>query len=134
MLSIGEAAAFLGISKSSLRRWDKMDILHAYRTPGGHRRYDLRDLESFYRKKSNKSNSSEKTKHILCYARVSGHKQKEKGDLNRQIQKLFREAKIKGEIEPITISDVGSGLNPHRTGLKKALKLIKAGQISDILV
>ena len=134
MLSIGEAAAFLGVSKSSLRRWDKMDIFHAFRTPGGHRRYDLSDLELFYRKTQNKTNIFEKLKYILCYARVSGHKQKEKDDLNRQMQKLIIEAKIKGETHPITISDVGSGLNPHRTGLKKALKLIKSGQISNILV
>ncbi|HHE37229.1 MAG TPA: MerR family DNA-binding transcriptional regulator, partial [Candidatus Cloacimonetes bacterium] len=33
--------AFLGVSRSSLRRWDKMDIFHAFRTPGGHRRYDM---------------------------------------------------------------------------------------------
>jgi len=70
-------------------------------------------LELFYRKTQNKTNISEKPKHILCYARVSGHKQKEKGDFNRQIQKLIIEAKIKGETHPITISDVGSGLNPH---------------------
>ena len=39
MLSIGDAAVFLGVSKTTLRRWDHSGSLLAYRTLGGHRRY-----------------------------------------------------------------------------------------------
>ncbi|MHA1519694.1 MAG: helix-turn-helix domain-containing protein [Promethearchaeota archaeon] len=48
MLRIGEASTFLGVSQTSLRRWDNMDVFSAYRTIGGHRRYKLSDLERYY--------------------------------------------------------------------------------------
>ena len=134
MLTIGEAATFLGVSRTSLRRWDKLRILKAYRTPGGHRRYQLSDLNQFYSPKKLISVKNIKSKHILCYARVSSHKQKEKGDLQRQIAKLETEAHQRGDEQPILIKDVGSGLNPNRSGLKKAFKLVKAGEVSTILL
>ena len=133
MLTIGEVAAFLGVSRTSLRRWDKLGIVKAFRTPGGHRRYQLSDLNQFYAPKKSILIENIKSKHILCYARVSGHKQKEKGDLHRQIAKLETEAHQKGDKQPYLICDVGSGLNPNRSGLKKAFKLVKAGEVSGSL-
>src|SRR3990167_10516178 len=44
--SINEAAEFLDVSTKTLRRWDTQKLLKSIRTPGGHRRYFLRDLES----------------------------------------------------------------------------------------
>lgn len=44
-MSIGSAASYLGVSVVTLRRWDKAGHLKpAWRTAGGHRRYDLADL------------------------------------------------------------------------------------------
>ena len=48
MLTIGEAATFLGISRTSLRQWGKLGILKAFRTRGCHQRYQLSDLNKFY--------------------------------------------------------------------------------------
>ena len=44
------------------------------------------------------------------------------------------EAVEQGDSSPIVIMDVGSGLNPNRSGLRKAFKLIKAGIITKILI
>ena len=44
-LSIGEAAEYLGVSRDTLRRWEKRGKLKSYRTPGGRRRYTAYDLE-----------------------------------------------------------------------------------------
>ena len=42
LISIGKTAAILGVSVSTLRRWDKDEKLPATtRTEGGHRRYEL---------------------------------------------------------------------------------------------
>ncbi len=38
-LNITEASKFLGISKDTLRRWEKSGRIQSTRTPGGHRRY-----------------------------------------------------------------------------------------------
>ncbi len=44
-LSIEKASRILRISTSTLRRWDKgKKLLPAFRTIGGHRRYEMRDL------------------------------------------------------------------------------------------
>ena len=74
MLSIGDAAVFLGVSKTALRRWDHSGSLLAYRTLGGHRRYKLCDLEGVF---ALSTEFVPLKKRVLCYARVSSHKQKE---------------------------------------------------------
>jgi excisionase family DNA binding protein len=40
MLNIEEASKLLGVSKRTLRNWEKIGKIKSYRTPGGHRRYD----------------------------------------------------------------------------------------------
>lgn len=47
MLTMAEAAAFLGISPNTLRRMEAHGVLIPYRTYGGHRRYSLTMLESY---------------------------------------------------------------------------------------
>lgn len=44
MFNIDQASKFLNVSKSSLRRWEKEGKIKSHRTPGGHRRYEERDL------------------------------------------------------------------------------------------
>ena len=46
-LTISEAARFLGVSLSTVRRWSDAGVLPSYRTPGGQRRYNRDQLESF---------------------------------------------------------------------------------------
>ena len=46
-LTISEAARFLGVSLSTVRRWSDAGVLPSYRTPGGQRRYNREQLESF---------------------------------------------------------------------------------------
>jgi DNA-binding transcriptional MerR regulator len=41
-VSIGKAARMMGVSRSTLRGWDRKKLLKAdYRTEGGHRRYSI---------------------------------------------------------------------------------------------
>lgn len=44
--SIGEASSFLGVDRSTLRSWDESGKLSAATTAGGHRRYNLKDLQA----------------------------------------------------------------------------------------
>lgn len=49
LISINEASKRLGVSISTLRRWDETGVLVAERTPKGHRRYDVNKLHpNFY--------------------------------------------------------------------------------------
>jgi excisionase family DNA binding protein len=46
-LNVGQAAAYLGVSAASLRKWSDQGIVSVYRTPGGQRRYSIADLDGF---------------------------------------------------------------------------------------
>src|SRR5579884_2109626 len=45
MFKIAEAAKFLGVSRDTLRRWEKIGKIHSVRTPSGYRVYELAELE-----------------------------------------------------------------------------------------
>ena len=49
LLNVGEAAAYLGVSAASLRKWSNDGLVGTYRTPGGQRRYSVDDLDAFMR-------------------------------------------------------------------------------------
>jgi excisionase family DNA binding protein len=46
-LRLGEAARFLGVAQSTIRKWSDAGRVPAFYTPGGHRRYRRADLEAF---------------------------------------------------------------------------------------
>ena len=48
-LRLGQAAAELGVSLNTLRRWSDSGKLICYRSPGGHRRYRRTDVETLLR-------------------------------------------------------------------------------------
>ena len=43
-LSIGPACKLLGVNAATLRQWTASGKLHAYRTPGGHRRFSTAEI------------------------------------------------------------------------------------------
>jgi excisionase family DNA binding protein len=48
-LNVGEAAAYVGVSAASLRKWSNQGFVPVYRTPGGQRRFVRGDLDEFMR-------------------------------------------------------------------------------------
>ncbi len=46
-LTLGQAARFLGVAQSTIRKWSDQGRVPAFYTPGGHRRYRRSDLEHF---------------------------------------------------------------------------------------
>jgi excisionase family DNA binding protein len=46
-LTLGQAARFLGVAQSTIRKWSDQGRVPAFYTPGGHRRYRRRDLDTF---------------------------------------------------------------------------------------
>jgi excisionase family DNA binding protein len=57
-LTLGQAARFLGVAQSTIRKWSDQGRVPAFYTPGGHRRYRRRDLESFVERSGPGRNSS----------------------------------------------------------------------------
>ena len=125
-ISIKEASDVLGVSPQTLRRWDRQGkLVPSKRTQGNQRRYDLSQLVPL------SQNKRAEEQHTVAYARVSSHDQKE--DLHRQIQMLECFCAARGWVFEV-ISDLGSGLNYNKKGLRKLLKMIVEGKISRLVL
>ncbi|HYX77112.1 MAG TPA: response regulator [Gaiellaceae bacterium] len=46
-LTLGQAAKYLGVAQSTIRKWSDQGRVPAFYTPGGHRRYRRQDLDDF---------------------------------------------------------------------------------------
>jgi len=46
-LTLGEAARYLGVAQSTIRKWSDNGRVRAFYTPGRHRRYRREDLDAF---------------------------------------------------------------------------------------
>ena len=110
LVSIGEAASALGVSITTLRRWEASGKLAAEHTAGGHRRYDLAKIKpELFRA------AAESSRRSVAYARVSSHDQKDDLERQKQVLELYcarqgwtmREAlRFVGKIMSATISRV----------------------------
>jgi len=126
-LSIKEAADYLGVSTSTMRRWEtEGKLLPDKRTVGKQRRYSLDKLVS----SGDKSRSLE-NKITIAYARVSSHDQK--ADLERQRDMLEMFCAQKGWSYSV-ISDLGSGMNYRKKGLKVILNKILNKEIDRLVL
>ena len=103
-VSIGETAVLLGVAIITLRRWDKAGVFcPSWRSPGLHRRYEMRKIKEFLGETAREPNENL----TIGYARVSSFDQKE--DLERQALRLMNV--VKSEQNPEVMTDLGSGLN-----------------------
>lgn len=125
MLTIKEASEFLGVSVPTMRRWEKEGRITSYRTNGNHRRYDKNDLVRI------KCKYDDSFKITVAYCRVSSLDQKK--DLQRQIDNVTNYCIAKGYQFKV-ISDLGSGLNYNKKGLKELISLICSEEIDKIVV
>jgi excisionase family DNA binding protein len=125
-VGIGEAAEVLGVSITTLRRWEAEGRLIAEHTPGGHRRYDLAKLRpEQYRA------SREGDRKTIAYARVLSHDQKD--DLERQKQGLELYCARQGWTFEV-VADLGSGMNDNKKGLKTLLSQIIDGSVGRLVI
>jgi predicted site-specific integrase-resolvase len=121
-ISSKKTKEILGVSLKTLTRWDKTGKLRATRNPSGRRIYKLKDVQNATGRYIN-----DEKKEKICYCRVSSKKQVD--DLERQkhlLQSKYPDHKL--------VTDIGSGINWKRKGLKTILGLTMQGHISQIVV
>jgi putative resolvase len=125
LVSINKAAKIFGVSISTLRRWELEGKITSERTTGKHRRYDLAKLKpEFFR-------LSPDRRKTIAYARVSSRDQKK--DLERQKELLELYCAAQGWTYEL-MSDLGSGMNYYKKGLKRLLNEILAGKINRLVI
>jgi len=133
LITIREAAETLSVSTKTLRRWDDTGVLLAIKTNGGHRRYLQDDIDKFTKTYVPKNDNGNKEV-VATYSRVSSHKQKQKGDLDRQSIRLSEYCAKKKMFVEYIIKDVGSGLNDTRNGLNKLINLVIDKKINKVII
>jgi predicted site-specific integrase-resolvase len=124
-VAIGDAAKALGVSITTLRRWEVEGRLVPDRTVGRQRRYDLAKL------KPEMFHAAPQERKTIAYARVSSHDQKE--DLERQKKVLELYCAKQGWTFEV-IADLGSGMNYNKKGLKRLLDEIIEGNVGRLVI
>lgn len=125
LLKVGEAAEFLGVAKSTLRRWETEGKLIPIRTAGNQRRYEKESLIKF------RSANKPSKKYTIAYARVSTSDQKE--DLARQVDNISNYCIAKGYQFEV-IQDLGSGLNYKKKGLTSLIEKVCSGEVERVVI
>jgi putative resolvase len=131
LLTIKQASEYLNVSQDTLRKWDKSGKLNSLTTSGGHRRYLQEDLDKFI---GINNFNKEDINIVATYSRVSSHEQKQKGDLDRQSQRLSEYCAKKKYNVGYIIKDIGSGLSDTRVGFIKLSNLVINKKISKIII
>ena len=117
----------LGVTAQTLRNWDKEGKLKpAYTKSNGYRYYSEEDVLSYTKERDTK-----KERKLVGYVRVSSKKQED--DLNRQKENLESYLKQTNQEYEI-ISDIGSGFDYTKPGLKKLIEKINKKEVDEIVV
>ncbi|KUH33779.1 hypothetical protein APY94_04450 [Thermococcus celericrescens] len=119
----GKASELLGISKPTLLRKIKAGEIKAYKIG---KEYRIPESEI---KRLLEGKIPDK---VVIYARVSSRDQKE--DLERQVEYLKSYCSAKGYQVAKTITDISSGLNENRKGLKQLFKLVESGEVTKVVI
>lgn len=119
------ASRILGVSGMTLYRWTKEGKIKFIRSPGGEYRYPESEIYRILgiQKPQNKA---------VIYARVSSADQKE--DLERQVEVIRRFAEKEGLDVLEVVTDIASGLNGKRKGLRRLYELIREKKIGKVLI
>ncbi len=57
-LTLGQAATYVGVAQSTMRKWTDSGRVSSFKTPGGHRRYRRDDLDQFLEGSGRGSNAT----------------------------------------------------------------------------
>ncbi|MFI3283448.1 MAG: IS607 family transposase [Erysipelotrichaceae bacterium] len=124
----GEFAELIGVTITTIQRWDRSGKLKAYRTPTNKRYYTHEQLQSYLGQSPAKTDS----RSSIIYARVSSRGQQD--DLKNQVAFLKTFANARGVIIDEVIEDLGSGLNYNRKEWNKLLDRVLNKEISVIYI
>lgn len=135
LVGIGEASEMLGVSKGTLREWDRDGTLVPVKTVGNHRRYKVSDIERINGDAPPPvEGKREGVTRVAVYCRVSSHEQKQKGDLERQSGRVLKHCiEMKYEVVE-AFEEVASGMNDHRPKLRRLFELVESGKIDKVIV
>ena len=123
---VSEVARMLNVSTVAVRKWIKSGKLGARRV-GKLWMVPESELKRFLGERTGEIRT-------IIYARVSSHKQKKDGNLNRQVERLRNYCSAKRYRIVDVITDVASGLKEDRSGLQKIFEMVENKQVDVVVV
>ena len=130
----GEIAKFLNVSTRTVQNYCMDGKLEEIFTATNRRLISKESFITYLTKHNLLVDDSLSTKYDAIYARVSTHKQKERGDLERQIDTISRFAIDKNPKKLKIFSDVASGLNDNRKQLNNLLDSVMNNEVDRIFI
>lgn len=128
----GEVAKLIGVATRTVQSYCIQGKMEDYMR--NNRRLIPRDSLIKYLRENNLLDETDINRKDIIYARVSTHKQKNRGDLERQIQYIKDYVLYQNPKDLKIITDVSSGLNDNRKGLTKILDLVLDNKVDRIFV
>lgn len=128
----GELAKMIGKNTRTVQNYCIKGYINSIIIPSG-KRIISRDEVIKYLKNS-KLLYEDNNKIDLIYARVSTNKQKNRGDLDRQIEYITKQIISMNPKNLKIFSEVESGLNDNRKELKKILAMVMNDEIDRIFI
>ena len=128
----GEVAKLLGVTARTVTNYADAGKLTVERGETGQRIVQKSELLRYLGSRGLLAN--EDTRKDAVYARVSTHKQAERGDLDRQITDILAFAALHSPKDLLVFKEVGSGLNDNRKQLNKLLGMALSGEIARIFI
>lgn len=128
MWKVGEFGEIIGVSVSTLRRWEREGRLTPERTLGNQRIY----TEAHIAKARNIKGGSKRPEKVIIYCRVSSNAHKE--ELVRQMEAMEQFCLSQGVSITEVVSEVGGGLNFKRPKFLKIVQQAIQGEIKFLYV
>ena len=128
----GEVAEMLRVSPMTVIRYDNLGEIKFSRTTTGRRVISRDNLLVYLNNRGLVLFDNGRVD--VVYARVSTHKQNERGDLARQVEVVLAYAAAQNPVNIEVLKEVGSGLNDNRAVLRKLLQRILRGEIGRVFV
>ena len=125
---VGEFAEKIGVSISTLQRWDRTDVLKSKRTPTNQRYYTDEDLN----KVLNLEDKTKSKRKNVGYCRVLTQGQKQNLENQKEFVSVY--SLSHGVILDEIYTDIGSGLNYKRKNWNKLLEEVANNEIDKIYV
>jgi len=131
----GEIAKILNCSVRTIQNYCDKNIFDSVIYQNNKFRLITKEsLVEFLNKRNMLLDDSFSTKHDIIYARVSTNKQKNSGDLDRQVEKISTFAISKNPINLLIFKEVGSGLNDNRKQLLKIINMVENNEVNRIFI
>ncbi len=127
-----EVSKYLGVTSKTVSNYCDAGILKEVRSETNRRLITKESLLNYLETKN--MLFEDNARYDVIYSRVSTHKQKERGDLDRQTKEISTYAIRENPRNLLILEEVGSGLNDNRPKLKFLITKILDKEVDRIFI